>query len=283
MKAIITLTVPEGKRLIAKAVVRMPEVVRARERGRILLKGGTTVSAVAEELVGTPMRISGRITPTGLRSARDLCGAPHCMLVEGLEWRNVDGELPQVVAGLGEGDAIIVGANVIDAHGGAALLAGAPLGAGPGGVISGFMAEGVPIIVAAGLEKLIPGSVSDAVRAAGRKGVARSMGMAVGLMPLFGRVVTELEAVRLLAPVDCQVIARGGIQGAEGGVVLAVSGEPADVDAVFRLALELKGATTSGAADSLVECEGPCARCKLHKGCIYRSPKLAIRYGAGTR
>lgn len=63
MKAIISLTVPEGKRLIAKAVVHLPEVKRARETGKILLKGGTTVSAIAQELVGAPLRISGRVTP----------------------------------------------------------------------------------------------------------------------------------------------------------------------------------------------------------------------------
>lgn len=54
--------------------------------------------------------------------------------------------------------------------------------------------------VAAGLEKLIPGRVEEAVRAAGRKGVALSMGMAVGLMPIYGRPMTEVEAVKLLAP-----------------------------------------------------------------------------------
>ena len=271
MKAMVTLTVAEGKRLIARAVARMPEIVRARESGKILLKGGTTVSAVAEELVGVPLRISGRISPRGLRAARLIADAPHSMLIEGSRWRNVDAELPAVVESLGERDVVVVGANIIDARGGAAMMAGAPLGGNPGGVMTGLMVEGVSIIVAAGLVKLIPGTVEEAVRAAGRKGVARSMGMAVGLMPIYGRVVTEVEAMKLLAPVQCQVIGRGGVDGAEGGVALLISGEDGDVESLFRLALELKGATTSGVPESLLECDGPGPRCHGHRACIYRS------------
>lgn len=275
MKAMIALTVPEGKRLIAKAVAQMPEVARARESGKILLKGGTTVSAVAEELVGFPLRVSGRISPRGLKAADVVCDAPHSILIEGSQWRNVDSHLPEAVTRLGAGDAVVIGANIIDARGGAAMMAGTPLGGNPGTVMTGMMAEGVPIIVVAGLEKLIPGSVADAVRAAGRKGVDRSMGMAVGLMPIYGRVVTEVEAVRLLAPVECEVIGRGGIDGAEGGTALAIWGEAAAVERVFLLALELKGARTSGVPESMAECVGASSRCHGHLSCIYRSPALA--------
>jgi hypothetical protein len=62
MKVQIALTVNESKRLIAKAVVSLPEIKNALEKGKILLKGGTTVSVIAEELVGIPLRICGRIS-----------------------------------------------------------------------------------------------------------------------------------------------------------------------------------------------------------------------------
>ncbi len=45
MKAQITLTVNESKRLMAKAIISLPEVKDASEKGNILLKGGTTVSS----------------------------------------------------------------------------------------------------------------------------------------------------------------------------------------------------------------------------------------------
>ena len=43
MKAQITLTVNESKRLMAKAIISLPEVKDASEKGNILLKGGTIV------------------------------------------------------------------------------------------------------------------------------------------------------------------------------------------------------------------------------------------------
>ncbi len=275
MKAMISLTPTEGKRLIAKAIVQMPQVVEAREHGRILVKGGTTASAVAEELVGVPLKISGRISPTGFRATRGLeCPAPHCMLVEGGEWRSVDGELPEVVANLRREDVVVTGANIIDAYGGAAVVAGAPLGDKPGAVMSGIMSEGVTVILAVGLEKLIPGNVVDAIRAAGRKAADLSTGMSIGLMPLFGRIVTEIEALKILAPVECQIIAKGGINGAEGATSIAFWGDEADVRRLFNLVLKLKGATLSGDPVSLVECEAASRTCKGHRACIYRSPGL---------
>lgn len=277
MKVMITLTVAGGKRLIAKAIVRMPEVVQARQNGRILLKGGTTVSAIAEELTGVPMRISGRITPNGLKGAKVLCDAPHYILVEPTSWRGLQAEeLLDVVMGLGPGDIFIAGANIIDAYGGAALMASTPLGGNGGRILSPIMAEGITTIVAAGLEKLIPGTVEQAVRVAGRKGVEFSMGAPVGLMPFSGKIVTEIEAMKLLAPVECHVVGRGGIGGAEGSVTVVVSGDEPDVRNLFRHAMELRGAVTSGVAESLQECECPNSRCKTHIGCIYRSPRLAV-------
>ena len=49
-KVQVTLTGNEGKRLIAKAAVRMPEIQERLEKNKILLCGGTTVSALSEEL-----------------------------------------------------------------------------------------------------------------------------------------------------------------------------------------------------------------------------------------
>jgi hypothetical protein len=70
MRIQITLTSPEGKRIIAKGIKAFPGVQKARKRGKILLKGGTTVSAVSEELCGKPMTISGMITPQGTLTSR---------------------------------------------------------------------------------------------------------------------------------------------------------------------------------------------------------------------
>ena len=69
MKIQVTLTVEEGKRVIAKGISSLPEVNRVMKEGIILLKGGTTVSAISEALVGIKLRISGMITGRGAVTA----------------------------------------------------------------------------------------------------------------------------------------------------------------------------------------------------------------------
>jgi len=70
MRIQITLTVHEAKRIIAKGIAELPAVKAALETGSIFLKGGTTVSAVCEELTGKPMNILGRISIRGAVTAK---------------------------------------------------------------------------------------------------------------------------------------------------------------------------------------------------------------------
>lgn len=274
MDAQISLTVAEAKRLIARAVAELPEVRAALKTGKVLLKGGTTVSAVAEILAGIPLRISGRISPRGtVASLSDSREAPHSIVLEGGGWRNVDETIAQEAASLGPGDVVVIGANAIDAAGRAAMMAGAEAGGNPGAAMSALWSEGPTVIIPAGLEKLIPGSIDDAVRAAGRKKADRSLGMAVGLIPLAGRVITELDAVRLLGRVEAQVIGRGGICGGEGSTVVALRGNPAAIRRIFSLVESLKGAGESGVESSLPECRPGGPRCRLHLGCVYKRRK----------
>ena len=57
-----SLTVSEGKWLIAHAIADMKEVRDAIAGGRIVLKGGTTVSCVSELITGTPAFFASSIT-----------------------------------------------------------------------------------------------------------------------------------------------------------------------------------------------------------------------------
>ncbi len=277
MDAQISLTVAEAKRLIARAVAGLPEVRSALKAGKVLLKGGTTVSAVAEIIAGTPLRISGRISARGtMASGSDDTTTPHSIVVESGRWRNVDQTIAEEAAHLGPHDVAVIGANAVDAEGRAAMMAGAEAGGNPGAAMSALWSEGATVIIAVGLEKLIPGSIEDAVRAAGRKRPWRALGMAVGLIPLVGRVVTELDAVRLLGRVEAQVIGRGGIDGGQGSTVLAIRGEPAAVRRVFSLVESLKGASESGVESSLAECRPGGPRCRLHPGCLYKRRKERV-------
>jgi hypothetical protein len=276
MRVQVSLTPNEGKRIIAKAVAQLPEVKTALRDGRILLKGGTTVSAVAEELAGVPLRISGRISARGtLAAVRADASLPHSLLIEGGKPRNADDDLTEAVRNLGRGDVIVIGANALDAEGNAAMMAGSVGGFSPGLAMTSMMTEGAGVIIAVGLDKLIPGRMRDAVAAAGRKGVEKSVGMAVGLMPLFGRVITEKDALEVLAPVRAAVIGRGGAFGGEGSTVLVVEGDPAAAKEIFDLVLSVKGTAVSGTPDSFAECSGPNSRCVMHLACIYKTGNAA--------
>jgi hypothetical protein len=46
------------------------------------------------------------------------------------------------------------------------------------------------------------------------------------LLPVSGEVVSEIEAVSLLTGATAELVAAGGVCGAEGSIRLAVSGEP---------------------------------------------------------
>jgi hypothetical protein len=270
MRAQVTVTVNEAKRIIAKGISRLRSVRNALKSGKIFLKGGTTVSCVSEEVTGKPLRISGRIVPDGTKTAQVQSTGFHCALIEGGKLIDVDDSLERAVENLKAGDVAIMGANAIDVYGNAALMYGAPLGAGPGRIISALMAEIENIIIAAGLEKLVPGSITDIVPRAGRKDVNRSMGMAIGLVPLAGRIVTEKDAISLLGEVDCTVVGRGGLFGAEGATTMIIEGDKKEVENVFQIILSLKGEKVSGTQTSLPSCTAPHERCKIHRACIYK-------------
>lgn len=270
MKGQVVVNVPTAKRLIAQAVYGLPEVRAAAGRGKIILKSGTTVAALAELFGAPPLRLGGRITPDGARTAGRRVDAPHIVLIEGGRWRCVDRNLAEELAALGPDDLFITGANALDSQGGAALMAGLSGGGAAGGALGMLYSEGVRTIIAVGMEKLVPGSIADICRQAGRARVDKAMGMAVGLMPLFGRVVTEKEALAILTGAAVTVIGAGGLSGAEGATVMLVEGTAAQVDKAFALIAAQLGRPTAGAADSLPSCGRGGVACASHTGCIYR-------------
>lgn len=72
----------ESKAFLAKAAVQMPQVCKALTDTRVLLIGGTTVSALSEELGFCPLRISGRINASGCRTTLNIMESPHNLLIE---------------------------------------------------------------------------------------------------------------------------------------------------------------------------------------------------------
>ena len=270
MRIQVTFTVSEAKRIIAEGIAALPVVKTAFKTGNIFLKGGTTVSAVCEVLTGKSLNILGRISTRGALTAKSNPGKFHCALIQKGEFDDADQSLESIVQKLGPDDVVVIGANAIDSNGNAAMMYGASFGGPPGKIISGLMSECRNVIIAAGLEKFIPGSLLETIQRTSRKSVDKAMGMAVGLTPIVGRIFTEVEAVSALADVDCFVVGKGGILGAEGATTLVVDGSRSQVSRIEKLIETVKGAGISGIPETLIDCEAPNPSCAKHHACIYK-------------
>lgn len=232
----ITLTPPESKRIIAMGVKKLPIIRNALENGRILITLGTTNAYVAEELTAKKIDHSryaagyigekAEVVPNDRR-------LPSIALKNGKEV-NADTILNEMTSN----DVVIKGANAIDPDGVAGVMMANPMGGTTGGFMGIVMAKGINLVIPVGLEKSIPFSVVDISRRIGIQRCSKAMGLPVGMMPLVGEVITEVEALMLLGAEDAFAIGAGGVNGGEGSITLCVVGE--NVDEIFDLVQNVK-------------------------------------------
>lgn len=241
-KAQVTLTSAESKRLIAKAVARLPEVTGALGRGTVVIAGGTTNAYVAEEILGETVpkeRYTAGIVTDGL-----LCVTPPELRYPPIilkAGKRVSISLQEALESFGPDDVFIKGANAIDPQGFAGVIVANPTSGTIGAALPIIAARGSHLVVPCGLEKLIP-SVVAAARVTGIDTFDYSLGTPVGMMPLVNaRVITEIEAIRVLAGASATHVASGGVGGSEGSVTLVIHGESEDVRTAFELIKAIKG------------------------------------------
>jgi hypothetical protein len=227
------MTVAAGKRLLGKAMAVHPAVTRALQNGTVVIVAGTTNSYVAEEIfniIGQKVNFTNRrffrginlppgyrITTTG-RLAGENKFLGDAVIINGL-WQ--EGKiLDDVAASLKEGDVIIKGANALDLdHKRAAILIGHPQGGTITVALQAVVGRRVHLIIPIGLEKRVHGDldeIANKVNTPGNEGLR--------LLPIPGEVVTEIEALKLLSGVKAEMIAAGGVSGAEGSVWLSIEG-----------------------------------------------------------
>jgi hypothetical protein len=116
-----------------------------------------------------------------------------------------------------------------------------PEGGTIGWSIGTIVARGINLIVPVGLEKLVP-SVKAAISRCGQRTFDYCMGMKVGLLHMPGaKVITEIEALKVLTGVDAYHVGSGGSGGTQGAVVLVAEGETQAVDKAIQIIESLKG------------------------------------------
>jgi len=243
MKALITLTSSESKRLIARGIKGIPSVQNAMEKHTIIVAGGTSNAFVAEELLGIQIEDKtgytiGIITKGELGISHSSKKIPPYVICKGLAQ-----EIPwkEYLPKLRGGDIFIKGGNAVDQTGLAAVMVSDSMGGTIGAAQGILYARGIELIVPIGLEKMIP-DVRKAVEFMTKSSIDEATGHKVGLIPMVGAtVVTELTALEILYDVEACCIAAGGVDGSEGSVTIALEGLDEEVKRAIDDIKSLKG------------------------------------------
>ncbi|MHC1610317.1 MAG: hypothetical protein ACXQTW_01740 [Candidatus Methanospirareceae archaeon] len=249
-RIVITLTPSESKRLIAKGVKDLEEVQRALKHGTVVITLGTTNAYVAEEILndasgsGDGEEMDKQRYAAGVITDRGTCIVPKEERVREVILKNgkiSDESIEEAIKNLSAEDVFIKGANAIDATGTAGVLMANPYGGTIGSALGTIMARGVHLIIPVGIEKTIPYSIVDAAKRMGIEKCYKTLGWPVGLMPVHGKVITEIDALKILGAEDAFPIAAGGIAGGEGSVVICVEGSIEKLDELMTLVTQIKG------------------------------------------
>jgi len=244
MKAAFTLIPAESRRLIAKAVVQMEEIKIAKQKAYIILNGGTTNGYIAQELLGMADLEPQKFT-AGTNTHRLLCvtdadkRTPFPIIL--YKGERSSKTLPEALEDFHIETVLIKGANAIDPEGNVGVITSGFDGGTIGATYGTATSQGLKYVFAVGLEKLVA-SVKEASAWTGAKTMDYTMGADFGMFCIpNGTVVTEIEALKILADVEAKHIASGGVGESAGSVVLVIKGEEAKVRKAISIMESIKG------------------------------------------
>lgn len=238
------ITPAAGKRLIGKALTKHPDIQSALQSGTIVIIAGTTNGYVAEEILSSINQSDGfsrsrffrgitlppakPTTDTGRLS--DESQFPGDVVIVNGVWQKGK-TIFDAVDDLKEGDVILKGANAVNpVSKKAAIYIGHPKAGTIGAGLQAVVGRRVRLILPVGLEKRVFGNIDDMaqrVNAPGARGAR--------LLSVCGEIFTEIEAISLLTGARAELVAAGGVCGAEGCYWLAVSGEPEQIEQAASL------------------------------------------------
>jgi hypothetical protein len=236
-------TVAESKRLIAKAVAKMPIVENALRNGTVIVCKGTTNTYVAEELLGEKIPhgayVLGHILPEkGGKKLPKVDPVREVVIVKGKH--QADLTLGEALKQLSAGDVIIKGGNALDyANKMAGVWTGSPTGGTTGKIMPYIKAGKAHLVIPIGLEKLVVGKVVDIAARIDEPVEGATKMPRMRILP--GQILTEIEALRILADVEPFQASAGGIGGAEGAVWMVWRGTRENVERARQLAASIKG------------------------------------------
>lgn len=243
VQAQVVLTVSESKRLIARAVTRMPIVQRALRDGTVIIAKGTTNTYVAEEITGETIPhgayLYGRTYPSkDGKVLPDIESISEVVLVRGERQRDLS--LEEAVKQLEPGDVVIKGANVLDYQNKTAgVLIGSSTGGTSGTIMPFVVARKAHLVIPVGLEKQASSPVIDIANK--MREPVQSLNDIPSMFLLTGHIVTEIEALQVLSGASAFQAASGGIGGAEGAVRLILRGTRSQVEKGLEVIEDVQG------------------------------------------
>ena len=236
-----SLTVAEGKRLIAKGVAALPPVQQAMEDGIVVVTRSTTSGYVLEELLGEEVDrrsfVTGKTLPSGHPERGKLLSADTPEVVFRNGERGEAGD--DIIGELSVGDVVIKSPNALDYDAG---LVGYLIGASTGGTVGTYLGpchgKHVHFVAPCGLEKQIAEDLvaaSQILMEAGKQ----LRGPSLWVTP--AEIMTEIDAIGLLTGACAMQIAAGGIMGAEGAVWLTAFGGEEEIARTQELIESVQG------------------------------------------
>lgn len=269
MKAMVTLTPEESKRLIAKSIARMESVRRAKRRGLIGFSLCTSCGYVIQELLGErSINLSGYCC--GFVYAGGSCSVPTgkqeklLLLDRGKKrWLNFPEEnFTRFIDQMDGDDIIIKSGNLIDPAGNVGVLVASPDGGEAGNYLPHILANGIQLIVPMTLNKTVPIPLAEIIPHMGIYEFRRDRvhGMSCGMIPLPGKVITEMDALRTLFDVKALPVAMNGLGTGAGSVTLMLMGNDSAVEKAWEAVGEIKG------EPPLKNLFSECSRCEGSSG-----------------
>ncbi|MBM3187273.1 MAG: hypothetical protein FJZ90_00945, partial [Chloroflexi bacterium] len=183
MKAAFTLTPSESRRLIAKAIVQMPAVRTALERAYVILPGSTINAYIVQELLGrevAPARFTAGIVTHRLLCVTDVADRDAGIPTILYKGQVVNKTIREALDDFYRETVVIKGANAIDHEGNVGVITSGFDGGTVAAIIGTMTSQGLKLIAAVGLEKLVP-SVKDSARYTGAKTLDYTMGADFGM------------------------------------------------------------------------------------------------------
>lgn len=230
------LTVSMGKRLIADALAADESILRyAKEHCLVVIMGSTN----AELATALAKKLSLPFSPKGFHRGLQLgpTRSVERATPQTADFIVREGKLLEdktifdLADSLGKDDMILKGANALHLKSrSAAVLIGSPTGGTMMPILQAAVGRRTRLIHPVGLEKRVERPISELTALANRSGDTKGL----RLLESCGEVFTELDAIEALFSLRACLLSAGGVMGAEGSVLLQLSGREEQLDSAER-------------------------------------------------